>query len=184
MQRPRLEVSVFITHATQLRPGKPSTPMEGISIIEHNAVTGAQFNGAGQIPLPAGTTIDGKNLTAAHLPATAVMIAPAGDNLDAFTPYLAHVGAVDWTGVGDITSTAQTIHTRVPHVLNSTVHMTGASRSAAAVIGSVSYTSPLTGEAVTLTDVINMPGRSAGLPTEISNGRMTAVVVFHDSNPS
>jgi hypothetical protein len=79
--------------------------------------------------------------------------------------------------VGDITYTSQTIHTRMPHVLNSTVHMTGASRSATAVIGPVSYTSPLTGEAVTLTDLINT---SAGLPTALSNGRTTAVLVFHE----
>ena len=179
-----VEVSVSIAQATQAPPGKPSTPMEGVSIIEHNEATGDQLNGAGQIPLPVGTTIDGKHLTAAHLPASKVKIAPTLDNPDAFTPYFAQVGAVDWTGVGDITSTALTIHTRIPHVVSSMVHMTGASRSATAVIGSVSYTSPLTGEQVTLTNLINMPGPSAGLPTELSNGRTTAVFVFHDSSPS
>lgn len=175
-----VEVSVSISQATQMPPGKPSEPMEGVSIIEHNDVTGAQLNGAGQIPLPEGTTIDGKNLTSAHLPAAAVTIAPTGDNPDAFTPYLAEVGAVEWTGVGDITTTAQILHERIPHVLNATVHMTGASRSATAVIGPVSYPSPLTGETVRLTGLINSPGPSAGLPTELSNGRTMAVIVFHD----
>lgn len=175
-----VEVSVSIGQATQMPPGKPSEPLEGVSIIEHNDVTGAQLNGAGQISLPEGTTIDGKNLTSAHLPATEVMIKPTGDNPGAFAPYLAEVGAVEWTGVGDITTTSQTFHERIPHVLNSTVHMTAASRAATAMIGTVSYTSPLTGKDVMLTDLINSPGPSAGLPTELSNGRTTAVIVFHD----
>lgn len=175
-------VGITIGQSIQQPPGKPTGPMVGVSIIEFNTVTGDQLNGAGQAPLPPGTTIDGTNLTSAFLPVTEVEIGPTGDNPDAFPPYTAQVGPVSWTGEGAISSTSQTFHFKIPHVLNGTVHMSGQSRMATAVLTSVSYPSPLTGTAVTLTNLTSNP-EPFGFPTELDNGRTTTTLVLHAPVP-
>ena len=122
-------------------PGNPGTGMADVSIVEHDDVTGNQLISAGQPPLPVGTTFDVK-----HLPASEVMIAPTEDNRDTFTPYLAHVGFVDRTGVHRADD---------PYADLTCAQLNGAYDWGAmlgdGVIGPVSYTSPLTGDAVTLT---------------------------------